>query len=328
MADEKTAIQRAENTSLEESGGKSILARVGESEKAKGILYFISGGAAVTTVLTHAANWFTSLYPFLATIGNIGAVVFVFAALAYYFLSLRPREKALLTTVQKLNAKHQTQLESLNLEYESAVEAAKLNGREVAEVVLNRKDEEITELKRVYDRHRSLIELAGRQREFIENYVDLEAFVFSRIHGDANPVAIFLLRVRNRSMFEIELSNNVGGQLWYETEELRGVKRFDPQTPRVIGASDVQVMTFEVQITKEEREHIEKTPEKYRVSANSPLFLTTAQFFEVDKLQFTINAAGDGTEIEPKLLKFRGYGGKGFKVISYEQYDNAIRSFI
>jgi hypothetical protein len=171
------------------------------------------------------------------------------------------------------------------------------------------------------------IVLAEVQRNNINDYVILESFYFCRIDTHRLPKGIFVMRIRNNSIFTVELEKEINGEIWFDNLELQGKKRFGHLSPRSVKALDFEEITLEVQISTDELKYMN---ERLAVlNENLPLVsqFNYEKLFRIDDLEFTIKGVKDDFCIISKKLKIKQPNGRLFKVINRDNYTKALESF-
>ncbi len=158
-----------------------------------------------------------------------------------------------------------------------------------------------------------IIERAEEQARRVCDWVTLEKFFFVAIRKEPVPKVTLQFLLRNNSVFDITLENEIGGKVEYYATELLREKLFSA-SPDVVAASGFGWFHFENRLSHEEYDLI--------IKKDSP----GECFFDISKLHFTIK--GLRTEVTSQRLKipprFRTYLYHDYKA-DLEKYEHKGR---
>ena len=211
-----------------------------------------------------------SVFAYLPLISVVGALVCVISGLAYYFISLRPRNKrlaaeneSLKTELEPLKTEHQKQLDALKEGSENETETIKASLSDTltnVQTAVKINDERIAKLNEIG----WLIELAEKQAKTISTYVIAEEVKYSNhdFEGRSHYKVIFVIRVSNKSVFNIAFENSIGGWLKFNHEPFLGEKRF-AETPPTIKPFETGFIRIEQRLSSTEVEMLERAMQKY-----------------------------------------------------------------
>jgi hypothetical protein len=205
---------------------------------------------------------------------------------------------------------------------------------------IKQKESDIEQYKKMFDEKKEIIDdnqlpitLAQVQRDNIDAYVILESFFFCRISTETVPRGIFVLKIRNNSMFSVELDKDVKGEIWFDNLELEGNKRFNRHSSPTIRALKVEEITLEIQITSDELNYMDKQLATFNKTLPSFNQFGYENLFRIDDLIFTIKDVRDEKDVKEELLvtskplKIKQDSGRVFKVVNRDKYSKATAPF-
>jgi hypothetical protein len=165
--------------------------------------------------------------------------------------------------IESLKAEHRNEIEALKAERENETEeinASLTNAVTNVQTAVKINDERIAKLNEIA----WLIELAEKQAKTISSYVIAEEVKYSNhdFEGRSHYKVIFVIRVSNKSVFNIAFENSIGGWLKFNHEPFLGEKRF-AETPLAIKPFETGFIRIEQRLSSTEVEMLERAMQKY-----------------------------------------------------------------